>query len=276
MVNAQFRQPFSIYWGDGSTSSSDGQNLELQCGGRGQASGQVNLKYGQGPGVQFYTRISDQYAPFPTKIINATMRDATHVHNGLLYHESDLRIEGHYKTTIDSIFLISYSWIRFWKNSTTLVLGDREGFMSNLMMPSQPFLFSPPTETRIIEAICKRKSSRWLSNLLPLELVGEHDRNSLERFHPSNLVGLASTLSGPLRLTRGPFKNDRGGALEDRRSFAGNARSTKIRRIRTQHPASLDAGLCKMGAFDLKDRRKHLTSDYSGCRQQKNEGRSTE
>jgi TnpA family transposase len=97
LVNAQFRQPFAAYWGDGTTSSSDGQNF--RAGGRGQAGGQVNLKYGQEPGVQFYTHISDQYAPFHTKVINATVRDATHVLDGLLYHESDLRIDEHYTDT---------------------------------------------------------------------------------------------------------------------------------------------------------------------------------
>ena len=97
LTNAQFRQPFAAYWGDGTTSSSDGQNF--RAGGRGQFAGQVNLKYGQEPGVQFYTHISDQYAPFHTKVINATVRDATHVLDGLLYHESDLRIEEHYTDT---------------------------------------------------------------------------------------------------------------------------------------------------------------------------------
>jgi len=33
LVNAQFRQPFAAYWGDGTTSSSDGQNFK--AGGRG-------------------------------------------------------------------------------------------------------------------------------------------------------------------------------------------------------------------------------------------------
>lgn len=97
LVNAQLRQPFAAYWGDGTTSSSDGQNFK--AGGRGQSGGQVNLKYGQEPGVQFYTHISDQYAPFHTKVINAAVRDATHVLDGLLYHESDLRIEEHYTET---------------------------------------------------------------------------------------------------------------------------------------------------------------------------------
>jgi TnpA family transposase len=35
------------------------------------------------------------YAPFHTKVINATVRDATHVLDGLRSHESDWRIEEH-------------------------------------------------------------------------------------------------------------------------------------------------------------------------------------
>ncbi len=109
LVNAQFNQPFAAYWGDGTSSSSDGQNFK--AGGRGQFAGHVNLKYGQEPGVQFYTHISDQYAPFHTKVINATVRDATHVLDGLLYHESDLRIEEHYTDTAgftDHVFALMH------------------------------------------------------------------------------------------------------------------------------------------------------------------------
>ncbi len=97
LTNAQYHQPFAAYWGDGTTSSSDGQNFK--AGGQGQFAGHVNLKYGQEPGIQFYTHISDQYAPFHTQVINATVRDATHVLDGLLYHESDLRIAEHYTDT---------------------------------------------------------------------------------------------------------------------------------------------------------------------------------
>ena len=50
----------------------------------------VNARYGNEPGSTFYTHISDQYAPFHIKLISATVRDATHVLDGLLYHESDL------------------------------------------------------------------------------------------------------------------------------------------------------------------------------------------
>ena len=97
IVNHQHSFPFSGHWGAGTTSSSDGQYFHV--GGRGEHAGQVNARYGSGPGVTFYTHISDRYAPFHTKVINTTVRDATHVLDGLLYHESDLRIEEHYTDT---------------------------------------------------------------------------------------------------------------------------------------------------------------------------------
>jgi TnpA family transposase len=97
LVNAQFRHPFAENWGDGTTSSSDGQRFK--AGSHAEAAGNVNPKYGSEPGVLFYTHVSDQYAPFHTKVINVGVRDATYVLDGLLYHESDLRIEEHYTDT---------------------------------------------------------------------------------------------------------------------------------------------------------------------------------
>jgi len=93
LVNAQYRHPFAAWWGDGTTASSDGQRF--RAGGRGEAAGQVNARYGNEPGVLFYTHLSDQYAPFHTQVINATVRDATYVLDGLLHHESDLHIVEH-------------------------------------------------------------------------------------------------------------------------------------------------------------------------------------
>lgn len=86
LVNAQGKRPLAAFWGDGTTSSSDGQNF--RTGRSGRYAGQVNPKYGQEPGRQFYTHISDQYSPFYTCIISR-VRDSTHVLDGLLYHESD-------------------------------------------------------------------------------------------------------------------------------------------------------------------------------------------
>jgi TnpA family transposase len=97
LVNAQLRHPFAAHWGDGTSSSSDGQRFK--SGGRAESTGHVNPKYGSDPGRMFYTHLSDQYSPFSTKVINVGVRDATYVLDGLLYHESDLRIEEHYTDT---------------------------------------------------------------------------------------------------------------------------------------------------------------------------------
>jgi TnpA family transposase len=115
LVNAQFRQPFAEHWGDGTTSSSDGQNF--RTGSKAQSTGHVNPKYGSEPGRTFYTHISDQYAPFSTKVVNVGVRDSTYVLDGLLYHESDLRIEEHYTDTAgftDHVFgLMPFVGFRF-------------------------------------------------------------------------------------------------------------------------------------------------------------------
>ncbi len=97
LVNAQFRQSFAGNWGDGTTSSSDGQNF--RTGSKAESTGHINPKYGSSPCRTFYTHISDQYAPFSTKVVNVGVRDSTYVLDGLLYHESDLRIEEHYTDT---------------------------------------------------------------------------------------------------------------------------------------------------------------------------------
>jgi TnpA family transposase len=90
LVNTPFRHPFAEHWGDGTTSASDGQRF--MAGARAEATGNINPKYGNELGVLFYTHISDQYAPFHTQVINVGVRDATYGLDGLLYHESDLRI----------------------------------------------------------------------------------------------------------------------------------------------------------------------------------------
>jgi TnpA family transposase len=109
IVNHHHRLAFAAHWGTGTTSSSDGQRFK--AGGAGGALGAVNARYGDDPGVTFYTHISDQYAPFHTKLISATVRDSTHVLDGLLYHESDLRIEEHYTDTAgftDHVFALMH------------------------------------------------------------------------------------------------------------------------------------------------------------------------
>ena len=109
LVSAQHRHPFAGYWGDGTTSSSDGQNFRTAS--KAESTGHINPKYGSSPGRTFYTHVSDQYSPFHTKVVNVGVRDSTYVLDGLLYHESDLRIEEHYTDTAgftDHVFALMH------------------------------------------------------------------------------------------------------------------------------------------------------------------------
>lgn len=109
LVNAQCHQAFARHWGEGCTSSSDGQRFK--AGDKGKSTGHINPKYGSEAGRLFYTHISDQYTPFHSTVINVGVRDATFVLDGLLYHESDLKIEEHYTDTTgftDHVFALMH------------------------------------------------------------------------------------------------------------------------------------------------------------------------
>jgi TnpA family transposase len=97
LVDAQSALPLAQIWGEGKTSSSDGQYF--QAGGHGEAIADVNARHGDEPGVSFYTHVSDRFSPYHTKVIAATASEAPHVLDGLLNHQSGLRIEEHYTDT---------------------------------------------------------------------------------------------------------------------------------------------------------------------------------
>ena len=97
LVDAQSALPLAQIWGEGKTSSSDGQYF--RAGGHGEAIADVNARHGDEPGVSFYTHVSDQFSPYHTKVIAATASEAPHVLDGLLNHQSGLQIEEHYTDT---------------------------------------------------------------------------------------------------------------------------------------------------------------------------------
>ncbi|HME85120.1 MAG TPA: Tn3 family transposase, partial [Roseiarcus sp.] len=101
LVDAIHAQPFTKIWGDGDTSSSDGQFF--RAGGHGEARADYNGKYGSEPGVKFYTHVSDRYAPFHTKVIAANASEAAHILDGLLHHECSMEIREHYTDTAGAI-----------------------------------------------------------------------------------------------------------------------------------------------------------------------------
>ena len=105
LVDSIHAQPLTRLWGEGDTSSSDGQFFRAGSHGEGRAD--INARYGRDPGVKFYTHVSDRYAPFHTQVIAATVSEAAYVLDGLLQHESSLSIREHYTDTagaVDHVF----------------------------------------------------------------------------------------------------------------------------------------------------------------------------
>jgi TnpA family transposase len=93
IVNFQYHQPLSHRWGGGTLSSSDGQRFPAT----GKLRNAVALPryFGYGRGVTFYTWTSDQFSQYGTKVIPATVRDATYVLDEILDNETDLPIVEH-------------------------------------------------------------------------------------------------------------------------------------------------------------------------------------
>lgn len=108
LVNFHHKLELSSLWGKGNTSSSDGMRVQV---GVSSLHADANPHYGFRKGVTIYRFTSDQFSSFYTKVINTNARDAVHVIDGLLYHETDLNIEEHYTDTAgytDQVFGLSH------------------------------------------------------------------------------------------------------------------------------------------------------------------------
>lgn len=108
LVNFHHKLDIPYYWGDGTTSSSDGMRMQL---GVSSLHADSNPHYGTGKGATIYRFTSDQFSSFYTNIINTNSRDATHVLDGLLHHETDLNIKEHYTDTAgytDQVFGLTH------------------------------------------------------------------------------------------------------------------------------------------------------------------------
>lgn len=80
-------------------------------GGRRELTGQVNAKYGSGPSIMFYTHVSDQHGPYYVQAFSGGIKEAPHMLDGLLYHETDLAIREHYTDTgafTDQVFAAAH------------------------------------------------------------------------------------------------------------------------------------------------------------------------
>jgi TnpA family transposase len=93
VVNFQHRQPMSQHWGGGTLSSSDGQRFP--AAGKVRNATALPRYFGYGKGLTFYTWTSDQFSQYGTKVIPATVRDATYVLDEILDNETELPILEH-------------------------------------------------------------------------------------------------------------------------------------------------------------------------------------
>ena len=71
VIDAQSKLPLAQFWGGGVTASSDGQFFPASR--QGEAMNFINAKYGSDPGLKAYTHVTDQFGPFATQNIPATV-----------------------------------------------------------------------------------------------------------------------------------------------------------------------------------------------------------
>ena len=81
-------------WGQGLTASSDGQFVPAAR--QSEAMNLVNARYGSESGLNAYTHVSDQFGPFATQTIPATVDEALYILDGLLMTKAGRRIRGQY------------------------------------------------------------------------------------------------------------------------------------------------------------------------------------
>jgi TnpA family transposase len=101
IIDTHHALPIAAVWGQGTTSSSDGQFFRSgkRGGGAGAGAGAINAHYGVDPGFLFYTHVSDQHGPYHVKVISAATREAPIVVDGLPHHGTGLAIDTHYTDT---------------------------------------------------------------------------------------------------------------------------------------------------------------------------------
>ena len=95
LVNAISNLDVTQAWGQGRTSSSDGQRFRFRRKVLQRTYSHRLSDYA----LEFYSFVADNYAPFYSTPIECTDRDAAYVLDGLLYNESDLALEEHYTDT---------------------------------------------------------------------------------------------------------------------------------------------------------------------------------
>jgi hypothetical protein len=94
LVDYHYQLPLAQAWGAGRLSSSDGQRFAIRRRGPGTAA--LPRYFGhRRRGLQIYSWTSDQYSQYASKVVAATVRDATHTLDGILDNQTVLPVEEH-------------------------------------------------------------------------------------------------------------------------------------------------------------------------------------
>lgn len=93
LVNFQYHQPLSQYWGGGTMSSSDGQRFPVAVKAKNTAT--IPPYYGYGRILTYYSWSSDQFSQWGSKPIPSMIRDATYVLDAILDNETELPLYEH-------------------------------------------------------------------------------------------------------------------------------------------------------------------------------------
>jgi TnpA family transposase len=132
LMDAHQLQPFAVHWGDGTTSSSDGQFMT--AGGTGEAMNVVNAKHGNTSGLKNYTHVSDKFGLYAMRVIPSTVHEAPYILDGLTMNDTGRRIKEHYADTggfTDHVFAVSallgYEFAPRLRNLTNLRLYGMAG-----------------------------------------------------------------------------------------------------------------------------------------------------
>jgi len=93
LVNFQYAQPLSHYWGDGRFSSSDGQRFAVAV--RTQNATPLPRYFGFGRGLTFLTWTSNQYSQYGTLVTPPTHGEAAYTLDKILDNDTELEIKEH-------------------------------------------------------------------------------------------------------------------------------------------------------------------------------------
>ena len=108
VIEGQSALPMARFWGAGQTASSDGQFFPTTR--QGEAMNVINARYGHEPGLKAYTHVSDQFSPFATQTIPATVNEAPYILDGLLMTDAGQKIREQYADTggfTDHVFAVT-------------------------------------------------------------------------------------------------------------------------------------------------------------------------